>query len=122
LRARRIRSQRPLSAVLDDLVGAGLLLSDPSGIELSELGAYVSQSGLRVSSAVRVARALRAVNSAALSRVTIVAAAQLTDEVATARPRSTEKDGRKEQATYLSELRRHGLAEPMLAALPGQER
>ena len=75
-----------VSAVLADLSGAGLLSSGPSGFELTELGTYVSQSGLRVSSAARVARALRAVSPAALNRVTIIAAAQLTDEVATARP------------------------------------
>jgi helicase len=69
-----------VSAVLDDLAGAGLLSSGPSGIELTELGTYVSQSCLRVSSAARVARALRAVDPATLNRVTIIAAAHLTDD------------------------------------------
>ncbi|ROO60362.1 replicative superfamily II helicase [Micromonospora sp. Llam0] len=111
-----------VSAVLSDLVGAGLLSSDPSGIELTELGTYVSQSGLRVSSAVRVARALRAVYPGALNRVTIIAAAQLTDEVATARPPVNGRGWQKEQTTYIGELQRHGLAGPVLAALPGRER
>lgn len=111
-----------VSAVLDDLVRAGLLSSDPSGIELTELGAYVSQSGLRVSSAARVARALRAVHPDALNRVTIIAAAQLTDEAATARPPVNGKGWQKEQTTYLGELQRHGLASPVLAALPAPER
>ena len=111
-----------VSAVLDDLVGAGLLSSGPSGIELTELGTYVSQSGLRVSSAARVARVLRAVNPAALNRVTLIAAAQLTDEAATARPPVNGRGWQKEQATYLGELQRHGIAGPVLAAFPGPER
>lgn len=111
-----------VSAALDDLVGAGLLSSDLSGIELTELGTYVSQSGLRVSSAVRVARTLRDVNPTALNRVTIIAAAQLTDEAASARPPVNGKGWQKEQATYLGELQRHGIAGPVLAALPGRER
>ncbi|MFB4285506.1 DEAD/DEAH box helicase [Nonomuraea sp. MTCD27] len=111
-----------VSAVLDDLVRAGLLSSDPSGIELTELGTYVSQSGLRVSSAARVARALRAVHPTALNRVTIVAAAQLTDETATARPPVNGRGWQKEQTTYLGELQRHRLAGPVLAALPGPDR
>lgn len=111
-----------VSAALNDLVSVGLLSSDPSGIELTELGTYVSQSGLRVSSAVRVARTLRAVNPAALNRVTIISAAQLTDEVATARPPVNGRGWQKEQTTYLGELRRHGIAGPVLAAMPGLER
>ena len=111
-----------VSAVLDDLVGAGLLSSDPSGIDLTELGTYVSQSGLRVSSAARVARVLRAVNPAALNRVTIIAAAQLTDEAATARPPVNGRGWQREQATYFGELQRHGIAGPVLAAFPGPER
>jgi replicative superfamily II helicase len=111
-----------VSAVLDDLVGAGLLSSGPSGIDLTELGTYVSQSGLRVSSAARVARVLRAVNPAALNRVTIIAAAQLTDEAATARPPVNGRGWQREQATYFGELQRHGIAGPVLAAFPGLER
>ncbi|WP_433221454.1 DEAD/DEAH box helicase [Dactylosporangium sp. CS-047395] len=111
-----------VSTVLGDLVGAGLLSSTTAGIELTELGTYVSHSGLRVSSAVRVARVLRVVNSAALNRVTIIAAAQLTDEVASARPPVNGRGWQKEQATYGGELQRHGIAGPVLAALPGPER
>jgi helicase len=111
-----------VSAVLDDLAGAGLLSSGLSGIELTELGTYVSQSGLRVSSAARVSRALRAVNPAALNRVTIIAAAQLTDEAATARPQVNGRGWQTERATYFGELQRHGIAGPVLAALPGPER
>ncbi|MFG1879306.1 DEAD/DEAH box helicase [Sphaerisporangium sp. NPDC049003] len=111
-----------VSAVLDELVEAGLLSTGPSGIELTELGTYVSQSGLRVVSAARVARTLRAVHPSALNRVTIIAAAQLTDEVTTARPPVNTKGWQKEQTTYLGELQRHGIAGPVLAAMPGQER
>jgi replicative superfamily II helicase len=111
-----------VSAVLDDLLGAGLLSSGPSGIELTEFGTYVSQGGLRVSSATRVANALRTVNPAALNRVTIIAAAQLTDEAATARVPVNGKGWQKEQATYCDELKRHSIAGPVLAALPGLER
>ena len=111
-----------VSAALDELVDAGLLSSGSSGIELTELGTYVSHSGLRVVSAARVARALRAVHPSALNRVTIIAAAQLTDEAATARPPVTGRGWQREQATYLGELQRHGIAGPVLAAMPGQER
>ncbi|WP_328848535.1 DEAD/DEAH box helicase [Micromonospora zamorensis] len=111
-----------VTAVLAELVGAGLLSSGPSGVELTELGTYVSQSGLRVASAARVARALRAVYSDALNRVTIITAAQLTDEVTSARPPVNGKGWQKEQATYIGELQRHGLARPVLAAMPGQDR
>jgi helicase len=111
-----------VSTVLDDLLGAGLLSSGPSGIELTEFGTYVSQGGLRVSSAMRVASALRAVNPAALNRVTIIAAVQLTDEAATARVPVNGKGWQREQATYCDELKRHGIAGPVLAALPGLER
>ncbi|GAA0547489.1 caspase family protein [Paractinoplanes ferrugineus] len=111
-----------VSAVLAELVAAGLLSSGTSGIELTELGTYVSQSGLKVASAVRVARALRAVPPAALNRVTIIAAAQLTDEVTSARPQVNAKGWQREQGTYLGELRRHGLAQPVMEAMPGHER
>ncbi|GAA1807934.1 DEAD/DEAH box helicase [Actinomadura chokoriensis] len=111
-----------VAAALDELVDAGLVSSGSSGIELTELGTYVSQSGLRVVSAVRVARALRAVHPSALNRVTIIAAAQLTDEAATARPPVNGRGWQREQATYLGELQRHGIAGPVLAAMPGQER
>ncbi len=111
-----------ISTILNDLADAGLLSSGPSGIQLTELGTYISHSGLRAVSAVRVARALRAVNPAALNRVTIIAAAQLTDEAATARPSVNSRGWQKEQSTYLGELQRHGIAGPMLAAMPGPER
>jgi replicative superfamily II helicase len=111
-----------VSAGLNDLAGAGLLSSGPHGVELTELGTYVSQSGLRVSSAMRVARVLRAVNPGALNRVTIIAAAQLTDEAATARPPVNGRGWQKEQATYFGELQRHRIAGPVLAAFPGPER
>lgn len=75
-----------------------------------------------MSSAARVARALRAVSPAALNRVTIIAAAQLTDEAATARPPVNGRGWQTEQATYLGELRRHRIAGPVLAAFPGPER
>jgi helicase len=111
-----------VSAVLNDLAGAGLLSSGPYGIELTELGTYVSQSGLRVSSAARVARALRTVTPGALNRVTIIAAAQLTDEAATARPPVNGRGWQREQATYFGELQRHRIAGPVLSAFPGPER
>jgi replicative superfamily II helicase len=111
-----------VSAVLDELASAGLLSSGNSGIELTELGTYVSQSGLGVSSATRVARALRAVGSAVLNRATIIAAAQLTDEAATARPPVNGRGWQREQATYLGELQRHHAAGAVLAAFPGPER
>lgn len=56
-----------VSAGLGELAGAGLLTSDSSGFKFTELGTYVSQSGLRVSSAVRVAHALRGVHPTALN-------------------------------------------------------
>lgn len=111
-----------VSTAMNDLADAGLLSSGASGVELTELGIYVSQGGLRVSSAMRVARALRAVNPAALNRVTIIAAAQLTEEAATFRVPVNGRGWRKEQATYCQELKRHHIAAPVLAALPDLER
>ena len=70
-----------MSSTLDELVSVDLLTSGPSGLALTELGTYVAQSGLRVSSAVRVAQVLRTLHPAHLNRATLIAAAQLTDEL-----------------------------------------
>lgn len=61
-------------------------------------------------------------NPAALNRVTIIAAAQLTDETATARPQVNGRGWQTERAIYFGELQRHGIAGPVLTALPGPER
>lgn len=107
-----------VSATLAELVSADLLASGPSGLTLTGLGTYVAQSGLRVSSAVRVARALRMVHPAQLNRATLIAAAQLTEELAEVRVRVNGRGWQREQQTFFGELRRHGIAEPVLAALP----
>jgi len=107
-----------VSGALADLVSAGLLADGASRLALTELGTYVAQSGLRVSSAVRVARALRMLHPAQLNRVTLIAAAQLTDEMGDIRVRVNGRGWQRELQTFLHELRRHGIAEPMLAALP----
>jgi hypothetical protein len=104
-----------VSAALAELVSADLLASGPAGLALTELGSYVAQSGLRVASAVRVARALRMLHPSQLIRATLIAAAQLTDELATVRPRVNGRGWQREQQTFFGELRRHGIAEPMLA-------
>jgi hypothetical protein len=111
-----------VSAVLDDLVAAGLLSTGSAGIELTELGTYISQSGLRVSSAVRVSHALRSVYPSELNRSTLIAAAQLTDELASYRPPVNSRGWQKEQATYLRELQRHGIATRMYNAMLGPDR
>jgi len=111
-----------VSAVLSDLVYAGAAVVRHVRDRADRTWDLRSQSGLRVSSAMRVARALRAVNPAALNRVTIIATAQLTDEVSNVRPPVNSRGWQREQATYLGELQRHGIAGPVLNALPGQER
>jgi replicative superfamily II helicase len=111
-----------VSGVLHELVATQLLSSSPSGVELTELGSYVSQSGLRVSSAIRVARVLHGVHPAGLNRATIIAAAQLTDEMATVRPPVNARSWQRETATYLGELKRHGIAAAVLNAMPGPDR
>jgi helicase len=107
-----------VSGALADLVSAGLVASGPSEVALTELGTYVAQSGLRVSSAVRVARVLRVLHPAQLNRVTLIAAAQLTDEMGEVRVRVNGRGWQREMQTFFGELRRHGIAEPLLAALP----
>ncbi|MFE9187767.1 DEAD/DEAH box helicase [Micromonospora haikouensis] len=106
-----------VSAALNELVAANLLTSGPSGLALTELGTYVAQSGLRVSSAVRVARALLGLHPSQLNRVTLIAAAQLTDEMADIRVRVNGRGWQPELRTFFGELRRHGIAEPLLNAL-----
>jgi replicative superfamily II helicase len=106
-----------VSGALADLVSAGLLGSNPSGLALTELGTYVAQSGLRVSSAVRVARALRSLHAAQLNRATLIAAAQLTDEMGEIRVRVNGRGWQRELRTFFQELRRHRIAEPLLTAM-----
>jgi helicase len=107
-----------VSSTLAELVSADLLTSGPSGLALTELGTYVAQSGLRVSSAVRVARALRTLHPLHLNRATLITAAQLTDELDETQLRVNGRGWQSEQRTFFSELRRHRAAERMLAALP----
>ncbi|WP_125911316.1 MULTISPECIES: DEAD/DEAH box helicase [Pseudonocardia] len=107
-----------VSSTLDELVSVDLMTSGPSGLALTELGTYVAQSGLRVSSAVRVARVLRTLPTAHLNRATLIAAAQLTDELDEVRIRVNKRGWQREQQTFFTELRRHRTAERMLAALP----
>lgn len=106
-----------VSSALAELVSADLLTSGQSGLGLTELGAYVAHSGLRVSSAVRVARALRTMHPSDLNRSTLIAAAQLTDELDEVRIRVNKRGWQSEQRTYFGELQRHRIAERMLAAL-----
>ncbi len=96
--------------------------SGPSGLELTELGNYVSQSGLRVSSATRVARVLGDVPPEGLNRATIIGAAQLTDEMATVWVPVNGRGWRQETATYFGELQRHSIAVAVLSAMHGPER
>lgn len=106
------------AATLAELQSADLLVSGTGGLELTELGRYVAQSGLQVSSAVRVARALRMVHPSQLNRATVITAAQLTDELSQVRIPVNSRGWRPEQQTFFGELRRHQIAEPILASLP----
>src|SRR5690606_25796147 len=59
---------------------------------------------------------------AGLNRATIIAAAQLTDEMATVRPPVNARGWQRETATYFGELQRHQTAGPVLNAMPGPDR
>jgi helicase len=106
-----------IASVLASLTSEQLVQDDGSGLRLTPLGAVVAESGLAVRSAVAVASAFRRLGPDQLNRATIIAAAQVTEELDDTRLTVNIKGVRKELGTFITELQRQGVASAVLDAL-----
>ncbi|MFD9702116.1 DEAD/DEAH box helicase [Lentzea sp. NPDC059081] len=106
-------------SALTDLATHGLIRKADDGYALTPLGKVALRSGLGVDSVVVIAQALRAVEPTALTRMTLVAAAQLTDELQDVRFPRSKSQWRREWQTLQRKLRHQNIAEPVLDLLLG---
>jgi hypothetical protein len=110
-------SHAEIAGILGDLVSNELVASTSAGVRLTELGQFVAQSQLAVQSAVRVAAVLRHLSPTQLNRVTLIGAAQLTNELEEIRLPVNGKGWQKEQSTFFGELMRHNPAPSLVSAM-----
>ncbi|MFJ7212897.1 DEAD/DEAH box helicase [Amycolatopsis sp. NPDC098790] len=118
---RSVRSFSPsqISNAMAGLLDEGLIRSVGAGYALTALGKVALRSGLSVDSVVVIAQALRTVEAAQLNRMTLIAAAQLTEELLDIRFSLPIGHWRKEWQTLQRKLRSQNIAEPMLDRLLG---
>jgi hypothetical protein len=94
-------------------------------LAMSPLGRLVARSGLAVKSAITVTRTLRSLAADELNRATLIAIAQLTEEVEQVQFPLNYKGYRAEMSTFGPELQRQRIAGAAMAALqraaPGQQ-
>ncbi|WP_027930277.1 DEAD/DEAH box helicase [Amycolatopsis thermoflava] len=112
-------SSSQVSNAMTDLVNEGLIRSAEGGYVLTALGKVALRSGLSVDSVIVVALALRAVGATQLNRMTLIAAAQLTEELLDMRFSLPAGHWRKEWQALQQKLRFQNIAEPMLDRLLG---
>ncbi|MDI5976737.1 DEAD/DEAH box helicase [Amycolatopsis magusensis] len=118
LTARSFSPDQVLNA-LTDLSAEDLIKQANDGYLLTSLGKVALRSGLGVDSVIVIAHALRAVASTELTRMTLVAAAQLTEELLDVRFSLPKGHWRREWQALQQKLRHQNIAEPMLDRLLG---
>jgi len=106
-----------IASVLASLTSEQLILNDGSGLRLTPLGMVVAESGLVVRSAAAVASAFRRLQPDQLNRATIIAAAQITEELDDTRLTVNIKGVQKELVTFITELQRQRVAPAVLDTL-----
>jgi helicase len=119
LSVRSFSSSR-ISDAMASLVAEGLIRSADGGYALTALGKVALRSGLSVDSIVVIAQALRAIEATQLTRMTLIAAAQLTEELLDMRFSLPTGRWRKEWQALLQKLRSQNIAEPLLDRLLGE--
>jgi len=112
-------SQGQIVNALTDLDTEGLIKQANDGYVLTPLGKVALRSGLGVDSVIVIAEALRSVAPTELTRMTLVAAAQLTEELSDVRFSLPKGHWRKEWQALQRKLRHQNIAEPMLDRLLG---
>ncbi|MFJ6677438.1 DEAD/DEAH box helicase [Actinosynnema sp. NPDC091369] len=108
-----------IASAMAHLDREGLISSTDGGYALTALGKVAVRSGLSVDSVIVIARALRAVRATQLTRMTLIAAAQLTEELVDVRFSLPRGNWRKEWQTLRQKLRQQNIAEPLLDRLLG---
>jgi replicative superfamily II helicase len=105
-------------AILQELRRVGFIDDLGNGeLRLNALGELVAQSGLTVQSAIRVTNVLRGVRSEELNPATLLAVAQLTEELDDTRLFVNPKGVRAELNTFISALHRQQTAPNVVNAL-----
>ncbi|CCH29374.1 DEAD/DEAH box helicase [Actinosynnema sp. NPDC047251] len=112
-------SPSQVTNALTGLVEEGLIRSEADGFVLTALGKVALRSGLSVDSVIALSQALRAVSPTELTRMTLVAAAHLTEELLDVRFSLPKGQWRKEWLALQQKLRHQNIAEPMLERLLG---
>lgn len=103
---------------LDELRTQGFIVEAPDQtLAMSPLGRLVARCGLAVKSAITVTRTLRSLTADELNRATLIAVAQLTEEVEQVLFPLNYKGYRAEMSTFGPELRRQRVAGAAMAAL-----
>jgi hypothetical protein len=109
---------RVVIAALDELRTQGFIIEAPDQtLAMSALGRLVARSGLAVKSAITVTRTLRSLTPDELNRATLIAVAQLTEEVEKVLFPLNYKGYRAEMSTFGPELQRQRVAGAAMAAL-----
>ncbi|SDI89782.1 Replicative superfamily II helicase [Frankineae bacterium MT45] len=111
-------SRAQIQDAIAELQQVGLLeVLDQDRTKLSSLGQVVATGTLSVTSAVRVAATLRQTQPAELNAVTILATAQITEELDATRLNVNKKGVQKELNTYLNDLSSRGAAHSVMNQL-----
>jgi hypothetical protein len=107
------------ASALAELVAGGLVKATGNGFALTVLGRIAIRTGLGVDSVIVVATALGAISAGQLTRMSLIAAAQLTDELRDDRFTLPTGRWRKEWQSLQQKLLQQGIASPLLDRLMG---